>query len=94
MAWPILLLYAVLSLGFIAFALGPEEELLATRVEHFFVVSDQAESLFTYFKDEFRLPEVWPFFEHGTFASGGLALGNAGLEFVSFPREDNKSPED
>jgi len=67
-----------------------EEQPLATRVEHFFVVSDQAQSLFTYFKDEFRLPEVWPFFEHGTFASGGLSLGNAVLEFVSFPKEDNK----
>lgn len=86
----VLLLYAALSLCFFALASGAEEWALATRVEHFFVVSDQAQSLFTYFKDEFRLPEVWPFFEHGTFASGGLSLGNAVLEFVSFPKEDNK----
>jgi hypothetical protein len=46
--------------------------------------------LFTYFKDTFRLPEVWPFFERGLFASGGLSLGNAVLEFVTFPREDSE----
>jgi len=84
------LLYAALSLCFFALVSWAEEQPLATRVEHFFVVSDRAQSLFTYFKDEFRLPEVWPFYEHGTFASGGLSLGNAVLEFVSFPKEDNK----
>lgn len=79
-----------LSLCFIMFALPEEEQPLATRVEHFFLVSDHAQSLFNYFKDTFQLPEVWPFFERGTFASGGLSLGNAVLEFVSFPKEDNK----
>jgi hypothetical protein len=86
----VLLLYTAVLLCFIALALQAEERSLATRVEHFFAVSDQAQSLFTYFKDEFRLSEVWPFYEHGTFASGGLSLGNAVLEFVSFPKEDNK----
>jgi len=33
---------------------------------------------------------VWPFFEHGRFASGGLSLGNAVLEFVSFPKEGHQ----
>jgi len=82
--------YAALSLCFIAFVLGAEERSPATRVEHFFLVSDQAKSLFTYFKDTFQLPEVWPFYQHGTFASGGLSLGNAVLEFVSLPREGNE----
>jgi len=82
--FPLLLLYVI------ALSSRAEERPLATRVEHFFVFSDQAQSLFTYFKDEFQLPEVWPFFQHGTFASGGLSLGNAVLEFVSFPKEDNK----
>jgi hypothetical protein len=84
------LLGVAISFYFIAPALRAEDQFLATRVEHFFVVSDQAQSLFTYFKDEFRLPEVWPFYQHGTFASGGLSFGNAVLEFVSFPKEDNK----
>jgi catechol 2,3-dioxygenase-like lactoylglutathione lyase family enzyme len=86
----VILLWVAISLCFIAFALRAEEQPLATRVEHFFVVSDQAQSLFTFFKDTFQLPEVWPFFEHGPFSSGGLSLGNAVLEFVSFPKKDNK----
>jgi len=86
----VFLLCAALSLCFIVFVLGVEERPLATRVEHFFLDSDRAQSLFTYFKDTFQLPEVWPFFERGTFASGGLSLGNVVLEFVSFPKEDNK----
>jgi len=84
------LLGVAISFYFIAPALRAEEQPLATRVEHFFLVSDQAQSLFTYFMDTFRLPEVWPFYTHGTFASGGLSLGNAVLEFVLFPKEDNK----
>lgn len=66
------------------------EQPLAVRVEHFFVVSDQAKSLFTYFKDEFQLPEVWAFNQFIGFASGGLSLGNAVLEFVSFSTETSK----
>jgi catechol 2,3-dioxygenase-like lactoylglutathione lyase family enzyme len=80
----------VLSFCFFALASRAEERPLATRVEHFFLVSDQAQSLFIYFKDTFQLPDVWPFFEHGTFASGGLSLGNAVLEFVSFPKEGHQ----
>jgi hypothetical protein len=53
----------------------------------FFLVSDQAQSLFTYFKDTFQLPQVWPFRQSSTFASGGLWVGNAVLEFASFPKE-------
>lgn len=86
----VMLLYTAVSLCFLALASWAEERPLATRVEHFFVVSDQAQSLFTYFKDTFQLPEVWPFYQHGPFASGGLSLGNAVLEFVSLPKEDKK----
>ena len=85
-----LLLGVAISFYFIAPALRAEEQPLATRVEHFFVVSDQAQSLFTYFMDTFQLPEVWPFYAHGTFASGGLSFGNAVLEFVSFPKEGHQ----
>jgi catechol 2,3-dioxygenase-like lactoylglutathione lyase family enzyme len=86
----VFLLYAALSLCYFALASWAEERPLATRVEHFFVVSDQAQSLFNYFKDEFRLPEVWPFYQYGTLANGGLSLGNAVLEFMPFQKEDNK----
>ncbi len=86
----VLWLWTAISLCFIAAASRAEERPLATRVEHFFLVSYHAQSLFNYFKDTFQLPEVWPFFERGTFASGGLSLGNAVLEFVSFPKESNR----
>ena len=65
-----------------------EKTYLATRVEHFYLVSDQPQKLFIFFRDNFQLPEVWPFYQHETFASGGLSLGNVVLEFVSFPKED------
>jgi catechol 2,3-dioxygenase-like lactoylglutathione lyase family enzyme len=75
-------LLCMASLFLMAFILWAEESPLATRVEHFFLVSDRAQSLFTYFKDTFQLPEVWPFSQHERFSSGGLSLGNAVLEFV------------
>src|SRR4030042_4778813 len=85
-------LFSAISLCFIAPTFRVEEQPLATRVEHFFVVSDEAQSLFAYFKDTFQLPEVWPFYQHGSFSSGGLSLGNAVLGFVSFPREGSQPP--
>jgi len=51
-------------------------------------VSNQSQRLFIFFRDNFQLPEVWPFYQHETFASGGLSLGNVVLEFVSLPKED------
>ena len=86
----VLLLYVALSLYFFALASWAEERPLATRVEHFFVESDQAQSLFTFFKDTFQLPEMWPFSDRGTFASGGLWLGNTVLEFTTFPHNGDK----
>jgi hypothetical protein len=86
----VLLVYTALLLCSSAPPSWAEQQPLATKVEHFFVASDQAQSLFTYFKDEFQLSEVWPFTQYGVFASGGLSLGNVVLEFVSFPTEDNK----
>jgi hypothetical protein len=56
---------------------------LLTKVEHFYLVSDDAERLFQFFKDEFQLAEVWPFRRYGGFASGGLSLGNVVMEFVT-----------
>jgi len=78
-----LVFYIALSLCFIALDLKPEEPPLVTRIDHFYAESDQARSLFTFFKDTFQLPESWPFRDAGTHASGGLWLGNAILEFLS-----------
>ncbi len=82
-----MLLCAGISICFTALDLQAEDQPLATRIEQFYLESDKAQSLFTYFKDTFQLPEVWPFFERGTFGSGGLSLGNVVMEFVSFPHK-------
>jgi hypothetical protein len=47
-----------LSICFIALDLKPEEPPLAKKVDHFYLVSDKAQALFSDFKDTFQLPEV------------------------------------
>jgi hypothetical protein len=84
------LLWAAFSLCFILFVLGADKQPLATRVDHFYVESDQAQSLFTFFKETFQLPEMWPFSGRRTHASGGLWIGNAVLEFASIPHSGDK----
>jgi len=56
---------------------------LVVRVDHFYLVSDDSERLFQFFRDEFKLPVVWPFKSFGDFGSGGLSLGNVVFEFVT-----------
>jgi hypothetical protein len=85
---PLLLIMAA-TLCFSAHGLFGEDRPLATRVEHFFVASDQAQSLFAFFRDTFQLPEVWSFKKYDSFSSGGLTVGNAVLEFASFPKKAN-----
>jgi catechol 2,3-dioxygenase-like lactoylglutathione lyase family enzyme len=85
-----LLLCTAVLLFFMPLDLRAEEQPLATRVDHVYVESDQAHSFFTFFKDTFQLPESWPFSDRGAFASGGLWLGNAILEFASFPHNGEK----
>jgi catechol 2,3-dioxygenase-like lactoylglutathione lyase family enzyme len=85
-----LLLMAATSLCLVALDLRSEEQPLATRVDHVYVESDKAQSLFTFFKDTFQLPGVWPFRDAGTHTSGGLWLGNTVLEFASSPHSGDK----
>jgi catechol 2,3-dioxygenase-like lactoylglutathione lyase family enzyme len=84
------LFFAAILSCFVSLGLQPEQQPLARRIEHFFIVSDQAQSLFTFFKDTFQLPEVWSFKTYGYFSSGGLTLGNAVMEFASFPKKENR----
>ena len=60
-----------------------QDKPLITKVEHFFLVSNDTERLFRFFKNEFQLPLLWPFQSYGDFASGGLSLGNVVMEFLS-----------
>jgi hypothetical protein len=86
----VLLIFAVGAFYFFALFLWAEEQPLATRVDHVYVESDKAQSLFTFFKETFELPESWPFSDRGTHASGGLWLGNTVLEFATFPHNGDK----
>lgn len=85
-----LLLYAGISLCFTALGLQADEQPLAKKVDHIFVTSDRARTLFAFFKDTLHLPEFWPFNQSEEFSSGGLSLGNVVLEFVSFPKVGNE----
>ena len=71
-----LLFFIGIALCFGALGFPAEEQPLVTRIDHFYVESDQAHSLFNFFKDTFQLPEHWPFSDRVTFASGGLWPGN------------------
>lgn len=86
----VLWFFGAITLCIIAPDLWADEQPLATRVDHVYVESDQAHSLFTFFKDTFQLPEGWPFSDRGAFASGGLWLGNIILEFATFPKNSDK----
>ena len=57
---------------------------LVVTVDHFFAVSSDAERLFRIFRETFGLPVAWPFQAYGSFASGGLSLGNTVLELVTW----------
>lgn len=78
------------SLCLITVGWPAEDKPLATRVDHFYVESEKAQSLFTFFKETFQLVESWPFRDAGTHTSGGLWLGNTILEFVTFPNKGDK----
>jgi hypothetical protein len=51
-------------------------------VDHFFATSPDAEALMVIFRDTLGMPEQWPFRRYGSFASGGVSLGNVVFEFV------------
>lgn len=64
-------------------AAAPRTPLLA-RVDHFFATSPQAEAHFNFLRDTLGLAVAWPYKRYGTFASGGLSIGNTVLELVTW----------
>jgi hypothetical protein len=77
-------LIEVLTLMIASLSFAAEEcKALVVRVDHFYLVSEDSERLFQFFRDEFKLPVVWPFKSYGDFGSGGLSLGNVAFEFVT-----------
>lgn len=57
---------------------------LLARVDHFFATSPDAEVHFNFFRDTLGLAVAWPYRSHGSFASGGLSVGNTVLELVTW----------
>jgi hypothetical protein len=68
--------------GFAFFSISLNAQI--NRIDHFFVSSPKAEKLFQLFKEKLELPVAWEYQNWGSFASGGVSLGNVAFEFVSF----------
>jgi hypothetical protein len=77
----------LLVLAFAGRASGQERLLDGpiSRIEHFFAISGDPETLLSFLKTELMLPEAWPYRDYGDFASGGISLGNVVFEAVRFP---------
>jgi len=69
-----------------------QETPMLTQIDHFFIQSAESERLFRLFRDDFQLPEAWPYQRYGGFASGGVTLGDAAFEFVTMPTPDGAPP--
>ncbi len=76
-------LFAALAFPNLARAERAERKPLLVQVDHFYLVASDAERLFRLFRDDFGLPEAWPFKSYGDFASGAVTLGNTAMEFVA-----------
>ena len=56
---------------------------LLRRIDHVYVVLNDAEEAHRFLQEEVGLPVAWPFQNYGDFASGAIGLGNMNLELVS-----------
>ncbi len=54
-------------------------------MDHILVASSDAEMLFSVLSDTLQLPVAWPMSDYGSFASGGIAVGNVNLEVFGVP---------
>ena len=52
------------------------------QIDHILIESSEARELFTLLSDTLQFPVVWPLSDYGSFASGGVALGNVNLEIL------------
>jgi hypothetical protein len=53
-------------------------------IDHFFATSPTPETHYRYFRDSLGLPEVYPFWNYGDFASGVVSMGNVLFEVVTW----------
>jgi hypothetical protein len=52
------------------------------QIDHILIASSDAQELFALLSETFQFPIVWPMSSYGTFASGGVAVGNVNLEVL------------
>jgi hypothetical protein len=55
---------------------------IVRQVDHILIASSDARELFSLLSGTFQLPVVWPMSDYGSFASGGVAVGNVNLEVL------------
>jgi hypothetical protein len=55
---------------------------IVRQVDHILIASSEAKELFSLLSDTFQLPVAWPMSDFGSFASGGVAMGNVNLEII------------
>ena len=61
------------------------ERALFRQVNHVALLARDAEGLFRLFGDALALPIAWPFEDFGSFASGGVSVGDCAIEVVRGP---------
>lgn len=83
-----LLFLAVFAACTIAAAIGRSQAspapagALVRQIDHILMSSDEPEQLFRFFSEKLGLPVAWAFQSYGTFASGGVGLGNVNVELL------------
>lgn len=55
---------------------------IVRQIDHILIASSEAKELFTLLSDTFQFPVAWPMSDYGSFASGGVAVGNVNLEII------------
>lgn len=69
-------------LGLVLFATHVNAQI--NKIDHFFLSSPKADTLFNLFKNELGLPTDWDYESWGDFSSGAVSLGNVAFEFVYY----------
>lgn len=82
----------VLCSGFGAEPKGVPVTNCIRQVDHIVVASSEAKRLFSLLAETFELPVAWPMAQFGTFASGGVSLGNANLEVIQSANGSSAKP--
>lgn len=55
---------------------------IVRQIDHILIASSEAKELFSLLSGTFQLPVAWPMADYGSFASGGVAVGNVNLEII------------